>query len=135
MAQFVHYSMCGAENGSQYIGHNERLLFDQTASTVSTEHFRQQSERKRPLSDGNDHIIIGTQSHTHNNEHKKLKQCDDNDLSSAPYNMPPTNRLESLILELSLNLNNVSQKLERRIDELETILRKGCPNNYQKKYP
>ncbi|VDI16797.1 Hypothetical predicted protein [Mytilus galloprovincialis] len=116
MAQYVHYSMCDVNGGSQYIGHaNDQLLYEHT---VSTEHLRPQSMRKRQLSDENNHSSRGTQSQ--NNEHKKSKQCDSNNMSSAPHDNAPTNRIETLLLQLSSNLNNVSQKLERRIDELET---------------
>lgn len=113
MAQFLQYPLSDGNGANQMV--NDQMFYSQSA-TVSNDYI-QQPFRKRQLSEQNINA-------SDENEHKKFRQQYQSNMSSAPINPTQTDRLESLILQLSSqlssNINSVSEKLEKRLDELET---------------
>lgn len=108
--------MCGVNGASPYVN-NSSISSDMHVTgygNVSTvENFNDSSiARKRNLSNQDPYYTDNP-----NSEIKRLK----NMTTPEPKGQldMPQNRLEHLILQLSSNLCNVSEKLERRIDELE----------------
>ncbi|VDI82492.1 Hypothetical predicted protein [Mytilus galloprovincialis] len=122
MDQYTQYSVCGVngaspaflqENVNNQLSSNSSMY--QHNGHVSSELFNN-TQRKRNLSFQDAYYIENS------SDNKRMKPT----ISSAPMiNETSQNRIETLILQLSTNLCDVSQKLERRIDEME--------NNFERK--
>jgi hypothetical protein len=110
MEQYMNFPGC-TNGGGQYINNT---MVNQGHVPVSTLNYcvTSSSERKRQLSDQMTHYVHDSRSGL-----KKSKFYAS--ISSAPMLDNP-NRVEALILQLSSNFTNMSEKLEKRISELET---------------
>ncbi|CAC5421035.1 unnamed protein product [Mytilus coruscus] len=111
MDQYMNFPMC-TNGGSGHFVNNS--MMNPGLVPVSTYNYSVafSSERKRQLSDQ-----MSNYTNEPGTEHKKTK-CDSS-VSSAPM-FENTNRVEALILQLSSNFSNMSEKLDKRISELET---------------
>ncbi|VDI73300.1 Hypothetical predicted protein [Mytilus galloprovincialis] len=120
--QFSMYPQCSVSGVNTYVNNTENMNMNSElcyghVRTVSNDTNNFTHMRKRSLSNQDMHYLSDNDS-----MNKRLKKS----IASPQSNTPPTRevepptRLEMLIIQLSTNLNTVSEKLEKRIDELET---------------
>ncbi|VDI82923.1 Hypothetical predicted protein [Mytilus galloprovincialis] len=120
--QFSMYPQCSVSGVNTYVNNTENMNMNSESCyghvrTVSNDTNNFTHMRKRSLSNQDMHYLSDNDS-----MNKRLKKS----IASPQSNTPPTRevepptRLEMLIIQLSTNLNTVSEKLEKRIDELET---------------
>lgn len=120
--QFSMYPQCSVSGVNTYVNNTENMNMNSElcyghVRTVGNDTNNFTHMRKRSLSNQDMHYLSDNDS-----MNKRLKKS----IASPQSNTPPTRevepptRLEMLIIQLSTNLNTVSEKLEKRIDELET---------------
>ncbi|CAC5390273.1 unnamed protein product [Mytilus coruscus] len=120
--QFSMYPQCSVSGVNTYVNNTENMNMNSElcyghVRTVSNDTNNFTHMRKRSLSNQDMHYLPDTDS-----LNKRLKKSTDSPQSntSPTIEVEPPSRLEMLIIQLSTNLNTVSEKLEKRIDELET---------------